>query len=229
MALDETVQECKEKTKKELKAAMKKGKKKTRQVASKIKVAAKKGSNILTRSKPFQKLVEKTFAACDTSKTGEITKSELYVGLLSIHITLARYAGPAATFPPSREVSDELFEAADVDGSDGIDKNEFESIMMILCAQILSRMFVYYTVLLVFVPWFSRKVIDRATFIPNDSYLEFAANLTITLSIFNGVVPVIWNAIDAKSRQKISEQSMTASSSLTTTETEKSDTDKKDE
>ncbi len=54
--------------------------------------------NILTRSKPFQKLVDKVFTACDTSKTGSVSKSELYVGLLSVHITLARYAGPAACF-----------------------------------------------------------------------------------------------------------------------------------
>ena len=59
--------------------------------------------NILTRSKPFQKLVDKVFKACDTSKTGSVSKSELYVGLLSIHITLARYAGPAACFVSSRE------------------------------------------------------------------------------------------------------------------------------
>ena len=55
-------------------------------------------SNILTRSKAFKSLVDKVFTACDTSKSGDVSKSELYVGLLSVHITLARYAGPAACF-----------------------------------------------------------------------------------------------------------------------------------
>lgn len=54
--------------------------------------------NVLTRSKPFKALVDRVFKACDTSKTGYVSKTELYVGLLSVHITLARYAGPAACF-----------------------------------------------------------------------------------------------------------------------------------
>jgi hypothetical protein len=58
--------------------------------------------NILTQSKPFQKLVDRVFAKCDTSKTGDVSKSELYAGLLTVHITLARYAGPAACFVSTR-------------------------------------------------------------------------------------------------------------------------------
>jgi len=73
-------------------------KKKKKRLVSKIKTVAKQGSNILTRSKPFKTLVDKVFKACDTSKTGDVSKNELYVGLLLIHITLARYAGPAACF-----------------------------------------------------------------------------------------------------------------------------------
>ena len=59
--------------------------------------------SILTRSKPFQKMVDKVFKGCDTSNTGTISKSELYVGLLKVHITLARYAGPAALFVSTRK------------------------------------------------------------------------------------------------------------------------------
>ena len=64
---------------------------------------ATQGGNILTRSRPFQKLVDKVFTACDTGKTGWISQSELYVGVLSVHITLARYAGPAACFVSMRK------------------------------------------------------------------------------------------------------------------------------
>ena len=76
-------------------------KKKRKRLVSHIKTIAKQGSNILTRSKPFKTLVDKVFNACDTSKSNDVSKSELYVGLLSIHITLARYAGPAACFVSS--------------------------------------------------------------------------------------------------------------------------------
>jgi hypothetical protein len=65
------------------------------------KMFSRKG-NILTKSKPFQKLVASVFANCDTSKSGEVSKSELYAGLLTVHITLARYAGPVACFVSTR-------------------------------------------------------------------------------------------------------------------------------
>ena len=59
------------------------------------------GSNIIARNKAFKILIEKAFVACDTSKSGNISKTELYIAMLSVHITLARYAGPAACFVSS--------------------------------------------------------------------------------------------------------------------------------
>ena len=70
----------------------------TTKPARRASVAEKVSGNILGRSKGFKKLVDKIFKACDTTKSGDISKSELYVGTLSVHITLARYAGPAACF-----------------------------------------------------------------------------------------------------------------------------------
>jgi len=196
-------------------------------------------SNVLTRSKPFKALVNKAFVACDLNKSGNVSRSELYSSLLFVHITLARYAGPAACFPPSREVSDQLFEAADVDNSNGIDKIEFESILVCCCAQILSRMLVYYSVLLLFVPWFARHVIDSINLssymlnihIPNGSYLEMAANQTISISIFMGAIPLLWNVIDAQTTKTIIKRNNNNNSTAATTctSTSKSDTDKKDE
>ena len=54
--------------------------------------------NFLTRSTRFCKLVDWVFGVCDINKTGQIGKSELYSGLLLVHINLAKYAGPAACF-----------------------------------------------------------------------------------------------------------------------------------
>jgi hypothetical protein len=54
--------------------------------------------NFLTRSRAFQKLVDWAFKIVDTEKTNHIGKSDLYAGLLLVHINLAKYAGPAACF-----------------------------------------------------------------------------------------------------------------------------------
>jgi len=183
---------------------------------SKVATKGSSSGNILTRSKQFQKLVDKVFTACDTSKNGSVSKSELYVGLLSVHITLARYAGPAACFPPSREVSDQLFEAADADKSGGVSKTEFQNILVILCAQILSRMLAYYCVLILYVPWFSKKVIDAVGSIPEGGFLESVAEQVISISIFMVAVPSIWNAIDSKTETTIDTMNSSSSSSSRT-------------
>lgn len=54
--------------------------------------------NVLTRSKPFRKLATWAFSVCDSDKTGEVGKLELYCGLLLVHLNLAKYAGPAACY-----------------------------------------------------------------------------------------------------------------------------------
>jgi len=187
------------------------------------KVFSRKG-NILTKSKPFQKLVDSVFAKCDTSESGDVSKSELYAGLLTVHITLARYAGPAACFPPSREVSDQLFEAADADKSGGINKTEFQNILVFLCAQIASRMLVYYFVLILYVPWFSKKVIDKFESIPEGGFLESLAEQVISVSIFMVAVPLIWNFIDSKTETSIDEMNSTSTGGSQA----KPETDKKD-
>ena len=57
-----------------------------------------RATNVLIRSKPFQKLVEWAFDVCDSDQTGEVGKPELYAGLLLVHLNLAKYAGPAACY-----------------------------------------------------------------------------------------------------------------------------------
>lgn len=42
-------------------------------------------TNFLTRSRAFQTLVNKAFAICDSDGVGEVSKSELYAGLLLVH------------------------------------------------------------------------------------------------------------------------------------------------
>ena len=77
------------------------------------------------KNKSFQLLVNKAFDACDGSNDGKIDEAELNAGLLLVHLKLAKYAGPAACYPPTRKVCDVLFQKADIDNSGGIDKQEF--------------------------------------------------------------------------------------------------------
>ena len=87
-------------------------------------------SNFITRSLSFKRLCAYVFSICDAHKTGSINATELYAGVLLVHLNLAKYAGPAACFPASRSVVDKLFAASDDDKSGGIDAAEFEAIMV---------------------------------------------------------------------------------------------------
>ena len=55
-------------------------------------------TNVLTRSKAFQKLMDATFKSMDEDGHGSITKDELYAGVLMIHLKVAKFAGSAACY-----------------------------------------------------------------------------------------------------------------------------------
>jgi hypothetical protein len=99
--------------------------------------------NFLTRSQAFQRLTKWAFSVCDSDGTGQVGKTELYAGILLVHLQIAKYAGAAACYPPTRQVVDDLFEASDDDQSGGIDEKEFASILVICCAQILRYVYVH--------------------------------------------------------------------------------------
>jgi len=97
---------------------------------------------------------------------------------------------------------DELFEAADHNKSGGIDKHEFVKIMCITCAQILSRITVYYLILILLVPLLAARTVDILE-IPEGSYQEMAAEQTIGLALFFFVIPFVWNNIDQLSEKTL--------------------------
>jgi hypothetical protein len=131
-------------------------------------------------------------------------------------------------------VCDQLFDAADVDHSGGIDQQEFSHILAVLCAQILFRMAVYYVVLILLVPFVAAKVVDHAgSLIPNGSYLEMAAEQTIGLATFFGAIPFIWNIIDEGASKRVGEMAQAEANKKQSEEEEKEEkknsADKKDE
>jgi hypothetical protein len=124
------------------------------------------------------------------------------ISILILVVNLAKYAGPAACYPPTRQVCDQLFDAADSNQSGGIDREEFVKILRITSAQILSRILVYYLVLILLVPFLASLVVDRMQ-IPNGSYQEMAAEQTIGLALFFCIIPIVWNHIDSYSEKQL--------------------------
>mmetsp|Transcript_1332 Transcript_1332/g.2014 ORF Transcript_1332/g.2014 Transcript_1332/m.2014 type:complete len:215 (-) Transcript_1332:905-1549(-) len=127
---------------------------------SKITALRKSTSNFVTKSNAFKNLCKKVFKGCDRDNTGSINEDELYTAVLMVHLTLAKYAGPAACYPASRETVHNLFVASDDDNSGGIDLQEFEAIMVITAASISSRILSYYTLVILLVPYLAARIID---------------------------------------------------------------------
>ncbi|KAL3921190.1 MAG: hypothetical protein SGARI_006742, partial [Bacillariaceae sp.] len=142
------------------------------------------------------------FTICDADGSGAIDKRELYAGLLLVHLNLAKYAGPAACYPPTRATCNLMFEAADVDQSGSIDHAEFCHIMAVLCAQIMGRIVVYYIVLILLVPVVATKIVNL-TGIVQDSYLELTVHQATSLALFFVIIPLVWNKIDERSTQQL--------------------------
>jgi EF hand len=121
------------------------------------KVMLQDGMNWLTRTRSFQKLTVWAF------HTGQVNGTELYAGILLVHVQLAKYAGPAACYPPSRQVIEQLFRAADDDNSGFIDADEFAQIVVICCAQVASRIFVYCAIFVLLVPYLVDGIVSSAS------------------------------------------------------------------
>jgi hypothetical protein len=120
-----------------------------------------------------------------------------------------------------------LFDAADDDKSGGIDQEEFDQIMVILCSQISSRIAVYYGILILLVPYVASYTLRGLDWIGVDeglekmdnvwdahapSLLQWVMNMVpdstwqsmpeqiVSLTLFFLVVPTLFNMIDETSR-----------------------------
>lgn len=125
----------------------------------------------LLRTKWFERLSHWAFGVCDGNSTGRINKDELYAGVLLVHVNLAKYAGPAACYPPSRTVVEGLFSAVDKDQSGQINQEEFAHILRVCSVHIASRIFVYYAILILLVPKLADAIVDGMLYI-NDKFID---------------------------------------------------------
>jgi hypothetical protein len=178
--------------------------------------------NWLTRTKSFRRLTKWAFVQCDVSGNGKLTKTEMYSGILLVHLELAKYAGAAACYPPTKAVIDQLFDASDDDTSGFIDEDEFIKIMVICCAQIASRIVVYFAILVFLANVLAKYIIIglfnldeymgwnvakgkggmvSGFFAVVETFLTFGelAESTLSLLLFFVVVPMIFDYIDNSS------------------------------
>jgi hypothetical protein len=120
--------------------------------------------SFLTRTKAFRRLTKWAFSECDVKKTGKISRNDFYAGMLIVHLQLAKYCGSAACYPPTREVCDKIFDGCDKDESGTIEESEFSQCMVVCCAQISTRIAVYYGFIILLVPQLVHvimKIVDR--------------------------------------------------------------------
>mmetsp|Transcript_2382 Transcript_2382/g.2228 ORF Transcript_2382/g.2228 Transcript_2382/m.2228 type:complete len:222 (-) Transcript_2382:195-860(-) len=209
-----------------------------------------KNRSYWTNTSYFKKLVKWAFNICDDQKKGSVTKAELYVGVLMVHLKLAKYFGPAATFPPTREVVNQLFDASDVDKSGDIDEEEFITVMIVLCSQITSRIVAYYTILIMLVPYLIRLIIGFLDFIgvdvaimgvdglfdkyapqilqsivgliPDETW-DTMPEMIVSLALFYLVIPICWDWMDSYFRDLAAKESVKQANIADTTKETKTE------
>ena len=93
-----------------------------------------------------------------------------------------------------------MFEAADKNKSNGIDRDEFVSIIAICCSQILFRMLCYYAILILLVPVVAANLVDYFL-VDTGTYLEMATEQMTSMGLFYLAIPLLWNYIDSQSEK----------------------------
>lgn len=199
-------------------------------MALKHQVTLQESYSFLTRTAAFRKLSKWAFAQCDSDGTGELNKTELYAGILLVHVQLAKYAGAAACYPPTRAVIDSLYEASDDDKSGKIDEEEFTQILMVCCAQITSRILVYYSIIILLVPYIADAMV-KGLFSIGDHFgwnsddgkqtypvIEWLENVVgwgtiaeriVSVALFFLLIPTFFNWIDGSSNRVANQISLT--------------------
>jgi hypothetical protein len=102
--------------------------------------------------------------------------------------------------PPSRAAVNDLFEASDADNSGGIDRQEFNIILGVSCAQILTRILVNYAAMIFVIPYLAQNIVDHLG-IKEGSYMETVCEQIAGLILFSLAIPLLWNRIDREANQ----------------------------
>lgn len=165
-------------------------------------------------SHAFQGLTQWAFSVFDTDENGEISKDDLYSGILLVHLNLAKYVGIAACQPLNRTQVDELHDLAASKNDGRVGKREFEEIAVISCAHVASRLVIYWAILVAVIPFMAAKAhlflfhtllaSNQVSSLPRANWMEPISNVAmwfvehiLTAAALTFMVPTFYNRIDA--------------------------------
>lgn len=141
-----------------------------------------------------------------------------------VYLKIAKYAGPAACYPPDREVVDALFDTCNVDKCGEICCNEFVTIMVVLSSQLTWRILTFYAMIITLVPYIVMWAVQVLHIVGADdsflrldyylsSYAPFPINRIVDLvpdsvwanlpqsivscGILSFALPYCWDSMDA--------------------------------
>mmetsp|Transcript_55538 Transcript_55538/g.66977 ORF Transcript_55538/g.66977 Transcript_55538/m.66977 type:complete len:347 (+) Transcript_55538:99-1139(+) len=109
-------------------------------------------ASFLSKSKYFRRLTEWAFHVVNGDRSGKVDKKDVHAGLLLIHLQIALFSGPAACIPASWKKVEEMFELWDVEKSGYLNEDEFSEIMSLLCARIIRRVAIQWSLILLLTP-----------------------------------------------------------------------------
>ncbi|CAB9514140.1 expressed unknown protein [Seminavis robusta] len=117
----------------------------------------------LLQTNHFHHYCDIAFHLVDSNKDETVDETELYAGLLLIHLKLGSWLGPAACKPLSRDRCSAMFHKFDTTGSGGLDQDEFRRVMIVLFGNVFARVVVQYTLTILVVPLIAKTVVEFLT------------------------------------------------------------------
>lgn len=118
-------------------------------------------SFILTGSSFFRKMCDDVFDSIDVDKSGKINESELYQGLLLIHLKLGLYFGAPACKPISLDRTKFIFNELDTNEDGTLDKCEFRKVLTLLMGNVVSRILFQFMCTLLIVPFLAKVILEK--------------------------------------------------------------------
>ncbi|CAB9509234.1 expressed unknown protein [Seminavis robusta] len=119
--------------------------------------------SMVLQSSHFIKYTDMAFDLVDSNNSDSVDETELYAGLLLIHLKLGSWLGPAACKPLSRDRCSSMYRKFDNTNTGGLDRDEFRRIMIVLFGNVFARVVVQYTLTLLVVPLIAKSAVDFLT------------------------------------------------------------------
>eukprot|EP00536_Pseudo-nitzschia_multiseries_P002361 jgi/Psemu1/183341/e_gw1.31.105.1 len=107
-------------------------------------------------------MCDDAFDSIDADGSGKIDESELYRGLLLIHLKLGLYFGAPACKPLSADNARAVFRKLDANHDGSLDKEEFRSVLALLMGNVVARIIFQFVCTLVIVPLVAATVLEKA-------------------------------------------------------------------